>query len=30
VPKEVNEKTALWIEVQSVTGERETGRIALQ
>ena len=30
VPKEVNEKTALWIEVQSVTGERETARIALQ
>ncbi|MBT4529890.1 MAG: hypothetical protein HOC27_01680 [Phycisphaerae bacterium] len=30
VPKEISEKTALWIEVQSVTGEREVGRIALQ
>ena len=30
VPKEINEKTALWIEVQSVTGDREIGRIALQ
>ena len=30
VPKEINEKTALWIEVQSVTGDRESGRIALQ
>ena len=30
VPKEINEKTALWIEVQSVTGDRATGKIALQ
>ncbi len=29
-PKVINEKTALWIEVQSVTGDRATGRIALQ
>ncbi len=30
VPKEINAKTAMWVEVQSVTGDRETGRIALQ
>jgi len=30
VPKEINTKTALWIEVQSVSGERELGKIALQ
>ncbi len=29
-PKEINEKTAMWVEVQSVTGDREIGRIALQ
>ncbi|MBC8308906.1 MAG: hypothetical protein ISR75_05160 [Phycisphaerales bacterium] len=30
VPNEINAKTALWIEVQSVTGETETGSAALQ
>jgi len=30
VPKEVNSKTALWIEVQSASGEKELGKIALQ
>ncbi len=29
-PKEINEKTAIWIEVVSVTGDREIGHIALQ
>ena len=30
VPDEVNEQTALWLEVQSVSGEKETGSIPLQ
>ncbi len=30
VPDEVNAQTALWIEAQSVSGEKETGSIALQ
>lgn len=30
VPKEINAKTAMWIEVQSVSSERELGKIALQ
>ena len=30
VPDEINPKTALWLEVQSVSGEKETGSIALQ
>ncbi|MBC8203518.1 MAG: hypothetical protein H8E91_06785 [Planctomycetes bacterium] len=30
VPDEVTPQTALWIEVQSVTGETETGSVALQ
>ncbi len=29
-PKEINNKTAMWVEVQGVSGDRETGRIALQ
>jgi hypothetical protein len=30
VPDEINPKTALWLEVQSVSGEKETGSIPLQ
>jgi hypothetical protein len=30
VPDEVNSQTALWLEVQSVSGETETGSISLQ
>ncbi|MBC8522481.1 hypothetical protein H8D29_00990 [PVC group bacterium] len=30
VPSKVNAQTALWLEVQSVSGKTETGRIALQ
>ncbi|MAI67175.1 MAG: hypothetical protein CMJ26_04795 [Phycisphaerae bacterium] len=29
-PKEINDKTAMWFEVQGVSGDRETGQIALQ
>jgi hypothetical protein len=30
VPSKENAQTALWLEVQSVSGKTETGRIALQ
>jgi len=30
VPDVINAQSALWLEVQSVSGEKETGRVALQ